>query len=137
MRRKAAWEAANYRSVRSFGFCASVLRMRLIPKRAQTAINGIDTAVAISGEMAGNRDSRPWPILHELRTVGDRRDRQAFDGFLQAKLHLRAVIHLRQQFLVLAFEFNVDTAQQLAVARDAAGVPPGVAPSQRRCSSPA
>ena len=48
-------------------------------------------------------------VVNELRRiVGDRRNRQSLDGFLQAELHPGPVVHLGQEFLVLALQFNVD-----------------------------
>mgnify|MGYP000346553624 CR=1 FL=1 len=45
-----------------------------------------------------------------------------FRSFLQMQLQLGAAVHLAEQFLVLAFQLDIDAgAQQLAVAGDAAG----------------
>ena len=62
-------------------------------------------------------------VLHQLRpVVGQNHHRQAFDGFLQVQLQLGAAVHLAEQFLVLAFQLDIDAgAQQLAVAGDAGG----------------
>ena len=62
-------------------------------------------------------------ILHQLRpVVGQDDDRQTFDRFLQTQLQACALVHLGEQFLILALEFDVDAgAQQLAVAGDAGG----------------
>ena len=40
--------------------------------------------------------------------VGDCHHRQPFDRLLQAELDAGAAVHLRQQLLVLAFEFDVE-----------------------------
>ena len=50
--------------------------------------------------------------------VGDRRDRQAFDGLLKAQLQLGPVVHRSQQIAVLAFKFDVDPRTQ---QRDGSG----------------
>ena len=62
-------------------------------------------------------------VLHQLRAVvGDDDDREPLHRFLEAQLKPGAAVHLREEFLILTFQFDVDAGpQQLTVACNAAG----------------